>query len=67
VGVIRSQIDHKGRVVLGVTLGDPRVEHEDGSPHLPEDGVEEDLWLAWEHRQLPDGTLDELGVLTLDP
>jgi hypothetical protein len=58
MGTIRSDSDHTDAVINGVRLGQPaRATDADGHPVGP---------FRWDDAGLPNGSLDDAAVLTLD-
>jgi hypothetical protein len=58
MGTLRSETDHTGLVVNGITLGDPaRDVDKDGGPAGE---------YRWDDARLPNGTINENGDMTLD-
>lgn len=66
MGRLRSQINHGPTQLDGIQLGDPVITRADGTPFQDGDNIA-DLVFAWDDHRIPDGTIDALGKVTLDP
>lgn len=66
MGTLRSQTNHEGLVVNGVTLGSPVAPiREDGTPAQPGDSWL-DLFWGWDDSAFPNGQIDAAGVVVVD-
>lgn len=68
MGTLRSQVNHAGAEINGVTLGQPIAPvHADGSPSQAGDSMA-DLFWAWDDSRLPGGTVELIdGELVVTP
>jgi hypothetical protein len=66
MGMLRSQTNHTGLEVNGVTLGAPiGPVRADGSASEPGDAMQ-DLFWAWDDSAFPYGEIDADGDITVD-
>lgn len=58
MGTIRSNTDHSGMLVNGITLGDPARDVDDNGEPVGD--------YRWDDSRLPSGVIEGDGTLTLD-
>jgi hypothetical protein len=58
MGTLRSMTDHTGRMVNGITLGEPARDVDDNGEPVGE--------YRWDDSRLPNGLIDHSGEITLD-
>jgi hypothetical protein len=58
MGTLRSKTDHTGKVVNGITLGDPARDVDNNDEPVGE--------YRWDDSRLPNGVIEDDGTITLD-